>query len=263
MNAVIIEDEIVAAQNLQRLIAQVNGSIAIIAVLKSIEESVEWFSVHPDPDLVFMDIHLSDGSSFTIFEKVKIHAPVIFTTAYDEYALKAFEVNSIDYLLKPINSKDLKRAIEKFSRFGEVKTSNEEVITTLLSMFRNEKKVYKSNFLLPNKDKYIPLSVNDIAYIYSENKMAKIVTLTNRTFYEQSSLDELQRQLDPSKFFRANRQFIISHQAIKDFSVWFDSKLAVNLRVDTPEKIIVSRVRAAELKGWFTKGRNPLCLDLD
>ena len=251
MKAVIIEDEIVAAQSLQRLIAQVNSSIEICAVLQSIEDSVEWFAASPLPDLVFMDIHLSDGSAFSIFEKVKIKTPVIFTTAYDEYALKAFEVNSIDYLLKPINIKNLERAIEKFTRLGATKTSNEDMIANMLSMFRKENVVYKSNFLIPHKDRYIPLSVNDIAYIHSENKIAKIVTLDNRNFCEYNSLDELQRQLDPSKFFRASRQFIISHKAIKDISVWFDSKLSVNLSVDVPEKIIVSRARANEFKDWY------------
>ena len=251
MKAVIVEDEIVAAQNLQRLIAQVNSSIEIVAVLKSIEETVEWFSANPNPDLVFMDIHLSDGSSFSIFEKVKIQAPVIFTTAYDEYALKAFEVSSIDYLLKPINIKHLERAIEKFSRFSEVKINHDDVIANMLSMLRKEKEVYKSYFLIPHKDKLIPLSVDDIAYIFSENRIAKIATLDNRTFYEHHSLDEIQRQLNPTHFFRANRQYIISHQAIKDISLWFDSKLSVNLCVDIPEKIIVSRLRVGEFKDWY------------
>ena len=248
MKAIIIEDEIIAAQNLQRLIAQINRNIEVITVLKSISASVRWFSANPNPDLVFMDIHLSDGSSFTIFEKVKITAPVIFTTAYDEYALKAFEVNSIDYLLKPINIKELERAIDKFSRFS----SNEEMIAQMLTLFKKEKKDYKSIFLIPHKDKYIPLSVNDIAYIYAENKMAKIVTFDNRTIHEFSSLDEIQRQIDPDKFFRASRQFIISHKAIKDISAWFDSKLSINLTVETPEKVIISRARASEFKDWYT-----------
>ncbi|MDR2146147.1 MAG: LytTR family DNA-binding domain-containing protein [Tannerella sp.] len=250
MKAVIVEDEIIAAQNLQRLISQANKDIEIIAILQSVEDSVEWFSQNASPDLVFMDIHLSDGASFSIFEKVKIHAPVIFTTAYDEYALKAFEVNSIDYLLKPININDLERAINKFSQLNKTQNSNEDVITNILAMFKKE--VYKSFFLIPHKDKFIPLSVNDIAYIYSENKIAKIVTFTNRNYHENSSLDELQRQLDPTRFFRANRQFIISHKAVKDIAVWFDSKLSVNLTVEIPEKIIVSRLRASEFKDWYS-----------
>ena len=259
MKAVIVEDEIIAAQNLQRLIAQVNKDIEIIAILKSIEESVEWFSVNPAPDLVFMDIHLSDGASFSIFEKVKIHAPIVFTTAYDEYALKAFEVNSIDYLLKPINIKDLERAINKFSQLNKTHSStgltnhsNEDLIANMLATLQKEKKDYKSFFLISNKDKFIPLSINDIAYIYSENKMAQMVTFGNRTFYENRSLDDLQRQIDPVKFFRANRQFIISHKAVKDISFWFDSKLSVNLTVDVPEKIIVSRLRASAFKEWYS-----------
>jgi len=252
MKAVIVEDEIVAAKNLQHLIAQVNTNIEIIAVLESIEESVEWFSTNPNFDLVFMDIHLSDGSSFSIFEKVKINAPIIFTTAYDEYALKAFEVNSIDYLLKPINIKNLERAIEKFNRLSGTKPNNEDVIANMLSMFQTEKTVYKSNFLIPHKDRFIPLSVNNIAYIYSENRIAKIVTLDNRTYNENNSLDEMQRQINPSQFFRANRQFIISHRAIKDIAVWFDSKISVTLVVDIPEKIIVSRTRVTEFKDWYT-----------
>ncbi|MCL2246236.1 MAG: LytTR family DNA-binding domain-containing protein [Lentimicrobiaceae bacterium] len=252
MKAVIVEDEIIAAQNLQRLIVQINNDIEILAVLQSIEESVEWFSENPHPDLVFMDIHLSDGSSFSIFEKVKIQAPIIFTTAYDEYALKAFEVNSIDYLLKPINIKDLERAIEKFSHYNKTNSNNEEVISNMLAIFQKEKKVYKSNFLIAHRDKFIPLSINDIAYIYSENKIAKIVTFDHRIFYENDSLDKMQQQLDPQKFFRANRQFIISHKAIKDITMWFDSKLSVNLSVEIPEKIIVSRIRAGEFKDWYS-----------
>jgi two-component system LytT family response regulator len=252
MKAVIVEDEIIAAQNLQRMIAQIDGSIEIIAVLQSIKKSVEWFSANPAPDLVFMDIHLSDGSSFSIFEKVKIHAPIIFTTAYDEYALKAFEVNSVDYLLKPIDARSLERAIEKFSRYSNPKTGNEDVIANMLAMFQKEKAVYKLNFLIPHKDKFIPLSVSDIAYIYWENKNAKIVTFDNRAFYESDSLDKIQQQLAPAQFFRANRQFIISRRAVKDISVWYDSKLSVNLTVEIPEKIIVSRLRASEFKNWYS-----------
>jgi two-component system LytT family response regulator len=252
MKAVIVEDEMIAAQNLQHLIAQIDDGIEIVAVLKSIKKSIEWFSANPAPDLVFMDIHLSDGSSFSIFEKVKIHAPIIFTTSYDEYALKAFEVNSVDYLLKPIDTKKLERAIEKFTHYTKPKTGNEDVIANMLSTFQKEKTVYKLNFLIPHKDKFIPLSVNDIAYIYWESKNAKIVTFDNRTYYEANSLDKTQQQLDPANFFRANRQFIISRQAVKDISVWFDSKLSVNLTVEIPEKIVVSRIKASEFKEWYS-----------
>jgi two-component system LytT family response regulator len=253
MKAVIVEDEIVAAQNLQRLIGQANSEIEIITVLKSIEESVEWFSINPNPDLVFMDIHLSDGSSFTIFEKVKINAPVIFTTAYDEYALKAFEVNSIDYLLKPISRKDLERALSKFKTFSSKPYFDPDVLSALAASMKENTVRYKSNFLIPHKDKLIPLSVEKIAFMYSESKMVNINTFDGEKYYFDTSLDELYKQLDTDKFFRANRQYIIAHKAIKEISLWFGNKLSVHLSVAVPEKIIVSKARVAEFKGWFTR----------
>lgn len=253
MKALIIEDELVAAQKLQRLISKTNDDIQVIAVLQSIEESIEWFSLNPVPDLVFMDIHLADGSSFTIFEKVLISCPVIFTTAYDEYALKAFEVNSIDYLLKPIVEKSFERAISKFRNLNTTGNSNTEMIAHLLASINETKKVYKSSFLIPYKDKFIPVAIDKIAYFFSENKMAKITTLDNQTYTMDSSLEELFVNLDPDKFFRANRQFIVSHKAIKDISVWFGSKLTINLTVPVPDQIVVSKARVPEFKGWYTK----------
>ena len=253
MKAVIVEDELIAAQNLQRVIGQVAADIQVIAVLQSVEESVEWFSLNPAPDLVFMDIHLADGSSFGIFEKVQIKSPVIFTTAYDEYALKAFEVNSIDYLLKPINTKNFERAIAKFRHLASTNNNTTDSIAKLLASYNKTKDAYKTHFLIPHKDKLIPLPVERIACFYVENKMAKIITTDNETFYMDSPLEDLYLQLDPSEFFRANRQYIVSHKAIKDISIWFGSKLSINLIVTVPEKIIVSKARVAEFKTWYTK----------
>ncbi|HEY6913965.1 MAG TPA: LytTR family DNA-binding domain-containing protein [Paludibacter sp.] len=252
MKAVIIEDELVATQNLQRLISQLADDIQVIAVLQSVEESIDWFSLNPAPDVLFMDIHLADGSAFSIFEKVKIPCPIIFTTAYDEYALKAFEVNSVDYLLKPINQKNMERALDKLRRVLTTKIDNADMISNVLAAFRETKKVYKSNFLIPHKDKFIPLSIQKIACFYTENKMVKIITDDNQTFSMDSSLEDLYTQLDPSQFFRANRQYIISHKAIKDISIWFGSKVSINLYVTLPEKIIVSKARVSEFKAWYT-----------
>jgi two-component system LytT family response regulator len=252
MRAVIVEDEFVAAQNLERLISLVAEDIQIIAVLQSVEESVEWFSLNAAPDVLFLDIHLADGSSFSIFEKVKIPCPIIFTTAYDEYALKAFEVNSIDYLLKPINQKNLERSIQKLRNLVTTKTDNADMIANVLAAFKESKKVYKSNFLIPYKDKFLPLAIHKIAYFYTENKIVKIVTDDNKTFSMDSSLEDLYSQLDSSQFFRANRQFIVSHKAIKDISIWFGSKVSINLYISVPEKIIVSKARVAEFKVWYT-----------
>ena len=252
MKAVIIEDEHVAAQNLQRLVSQLADDIQVIAVLQSVEESIEWLSLNSAPDVVFMDIHLADGSAFSIFEKVQISCPIIFTTAYDEYALKAFEVNSIDYLLKPINRNNLERAVLKLRSLVTSKTDNSEMISSILAAFKQTKTVYKSNFLIPHKDKFIPLAIQNIACFYSENKMVKIITEDNLTYNMDSSLEDLYTQLDPALFFRANRQYIVSHKAIKDISVWFGSKVSINLSVTVPEKIIVSKARVSEFKTWYT-----------
>ena len=251
MRAVIIEDEIVAAQALKTLIGETDPDIQVIAVLQSIDESVEWFQTCPPPDLVFMDIHLADGSAFTIFEKTNIPCPIIFTTAYDEYALKAFEVNSIDYLLKPINKQDLKRAIDKYKNFSFHPDTNTELINRLLTSLKQDKASYKSYFLVPEKDKLIPLATNDIATICIDTKMVKAVTFDNRIYYLDMVLDDLMRQLDPSLFFRANRQYIIAHKAVKDISLWFGNKLSVNLTIPTSERIFVSKARVGEFKKWF------------
>lgn len=252
MKAVIVEDEFVAAQSLERLIKTSDERIHIVAVLQSVEESVEWFSQHPHPDVVFMDIHLADGESFSIFEKVEIRCPIVFTTAYDEYALKAFEVNSIDYLLKPITKKSLEKALEKLSHFS-FHNNNAEIVSQIVETIRGNKNPYKNHFLIPHKDKLIPLPTEEIAFVYAEFKMSKIFCFDKKGYTMDISLDELFRQLNPSLFFRANRQYIIAHRAISDISMWFGGKLSVNLSVSTPEKIIVSRVRSANFKDWYTQ----------
>lgn len=254
MKAVIIEDESVAAQALQALIQEIQPDTEILTVLQTIEESVEWFEENPMPDLVFMDIHLADGSSFAIFEKTEITCPVIFTTAYDEYALKAFEVNSIDYLLKPINKADLERALNKFQHFTAAAKEQEKAsLEGLLAQMGSLKKKYKTCFLLPERDKLIPLATSNIAYIYIDTKTVKAVSMDNHVYYLNQTLDDIMSQLDPDHFFRANRQFIISRNAVKDMSIWFGNKLAVNLSVPVSEKIIVSKARVGEFKTWFAE----------
>ncbi|MDR2911534.1 MAG: LytTR family DNA-binding domain-containing protein [Bacteroidales bacterium] len=254
MNTVIIEDEFIAAQTLQNALHKINPSIKMLAVLQSIEESVEWFSCNKSPDLVFMDIHIADGSCFAIFEKATIACPVIFTTAYDEYALKAFEVNSIDYLLKPIEQKKLERSLNKFKMLSSKQWQfDSDSLAELVASIKTDKSYNsKSNLLIPHKDKLIPLSVDKIAFIYFENKMSNIYTFDGEKYYLDISLDEFCRQLDDEKFFRANRQYIIAHKAIKDVSLWFTSKLSVNLTVVVPEKIIISKERAPKFKEWLT-----------
>ena len=252
MKALIIEDETLAAQSLQKLISEVAPDTEVIGVLQSIEESVAWFDENPMPDLIFMDIHLADGSSFAIFDKTDITCPIIFTTAYDEYALKAFEVSSIDYLLKPINRNDLTRAMNKYNALVGEKTDNNNAIETLLSHI-GLKKNYKSCFLVPERDKLVPLPTANIAYIYIEDKSVKTIALDGHTYYMSQTLDEIMNQLNPEDFFRANRQFIVSRKAIKDMTIWFGNKLSLNLLVKIPEDIIISKAKVAEFKNWFSK----------
>lgn len=252
MKALIVEDELIASQNLQRILQQAADDIQVVAVLQSVEETIDWFTSNPQPDVLFLDIHLADGSSFAVFESVTINCPIIFTTAYDEYALKAFEVNSIDYLLKPINLNNLERSLKKLRGLTTVKDNSNELLTNLIASFRQSNKSYKSGFLIPHKDKFIPLQVNKIVYFYTENKMVKIVADDEQVYHLDTSLEDISSQLDPQLFFRANRQFIIARKAIKDISVWFGSKVSVNLFVPTPEKVIVSKARVSEFKTWFT-----------
>lgn len=248
MKALIIEDELMAAKTLKKLLGEVSPDTEIVGMLESIEDSVDWISQHPMPDLIFMDIHLADGSSFTIFDRVTVTCPVIFTTAYDEYALKAFEVNSIDYLLKPISKEALERAVAKYYNLG--RGLEQQQLEALLKHLGAKPK-FKSCFLLPERDKLVPLPTSDIAYAYIDTKTVKLVTFDDKTFYMNQTLDDILAQLDPQMFFRANRQFLISRNAVKDVSVWFGNKLAINLTVETPEKVIVSKARVAEFKAWF------------
>lgn len=252
MKALIIEDEILAAQSLQKLVKEVSPDTEIIDILQSIEESVAWFEENPMPDLVFMDIHLADGSSFAIFDSVQITCPIIFTTAYDEYALKAFEVSSIDYLLKPINRNDLERAMNKYKALVGEKTDNSSAIEQLLSQI-GMKKRYKTCFLVPERDKLIPLPTSNIAYIYIDTKTVKAIALDEHVYYMSQTLDEIMNQLSPDDFFRANRQFIVSRKAIKDITIWIGNKLSLNLLVKVPEKIIISKAKVAEFKSWFAE----------
>ena len=247
MKALIIEDEVLAAKALQKLLGEVSPETEVLSILETIEESLEWFENNEMPDLLFMDIHLADGSAFSIFEKVEITCPVIFTTAYDEYALKAFEVNSIDYLLKPINKKDLKRAMGKYKTLVSGRAQMQKFMTQM----EPRQKKYRNCFLMPERDKLVPLPVERIAYVYIDTKTVRIVTFEHKNYYMSMTLDELMDMLDPTLFFRANRQFIVARSAIKDISVWFGNKLSVNLSIEVPEKIIISKAKVSEFKAWI------------
>lgn len=257
----IIEDETAAAVNLQAILREVVSDHNVLAVLESVEESVDYLSdeTRPRPDLIFMDIHLADGDSFRIFDKVEVVAPIIFTTAYDEYALRAFKVNSIDYLLKPINSAELRRALEKFARLTGIERSgyNDRVNAMLAQQkskpaTQGEEQRSERVFLVHFKDRIIPLNINDVAFFYTSNERVTATTFNGERYTIDRTLEMLQSALPDDEFFRANRQFIISRKAVKDIAVWFGSRLSLNLTIDTPEKIIISKARVPEFKQWLT-----------
>ena len=250
MRAIIVEDEMLAARNLQAILNEL-GTVQVITILDSITETVEWFSCNPQPDLMFLDIHLADGSAFEIFDRTEIRCPVIFTTAYDEYALKAFKVNSIDYLLKPIDTGAVQLALKKLQELT-VTDSMQDAVNKLMASFRATS-TFKTHFLVPAKgDKLIPVQAIDIAFFYIDNGLVKAVTFDEKSFRFEHTLDELAEMLDPKIFFRANRQFIISRKAIKDIDLWFNNRLSVNLKIPVPEKILISKARISEFKNWFS-----------
>lgn len=252
MNALIIEDEKAAVRNLKALLCDEAPDIEIIAVLDSITESIEWFRANPMPELIFLDIHLADGSSFEIFEHVDITCPIIFTTAYDEYALRAFKVNSIDYLLKPIGQSDIRKAIGKLRQLKAESPVKGPDYSSLISVLKRQES-YKTHFLVPVKgDKLLPLSVDMILFFYIHEGNVKAVVTDGKEYTFTQTLDELSDCLNPNLFFRVNRQYLISRKAVLDIDLWFNGRLSVNLKVPVAEKILVSKVRVSEFKEWFT-----------
>ncbi|MBE6207379.1 MAG: response regulator transcription factor [Rikenellaceae bacterium] len=249
MKVLIIEDETAAAQNLQAILREIDPSIQVLEVLESIEESADWLRNNPQPDLLFMDIHLADGESFRILDRVDITAPVIFTTAYDQYALEAFRLCSIDYLLKPIAVDDVKRALEKLQRL----TGNER--TSYTPRIKQAVKEYEETFLIHQRDKIIPLHRDQIAFCYTANERVMAYDFQGESYPIDRTLETLQAQLPASDFFRANRQFIIARRAVQEITVWFGSRLSLALTVETPERIIISKARVPEFKAWLRSVR--------
>jgi two-component system response regulator LytT len=248
MRVLIVEDETAAVHNLRSLLKTVEPFAEIAGTTDSVAGTVEWLNNHNTPDLIFMDIHLADGDAFMIFDRIRILSPVIFTTAYDRYALEAFRVNSIDYLLKPIQRDELKRAIDKFRRLSRIE------LETYLS--KTDRGMHHAsalrNFLIPVKDKILPLSLGEIAFCHTAGEKVSAYTFNGRRYPLDKSLDVLSSILPEDEFFRANRQFIIARHAVTDMTVWYGNRLAVNLSVNTPERIIISKIRVPLLKKWFT-----------
>lgn len=245
---VIVEDEKPNADRLVRIVRTLAPDINILAVLDSIADSVEWFNTNLPPDLVMMDIRLSDGLSFDIFSKVEIKCPVIFTTAYDEYALQAFRHNGIDYLLKPIETEELEKALNKVRTLSG-NGYDQAAIDRLMELLRP--KEFRSKFLLPFKDGYKVVPVNEISYVSVEHRIATAYLFNGSEAVLQHTMEELEQQLDPKLFFRANRQYIIHIDSVKQILNYFNGKLKIVLKGNAAE-VIVSREKATALKDWIS-----------
>lgn len=252
MRTLIIEDEKAALRNLKAAMQEVDTDFDIVGETDSVTDTLEWFASHSMPELVFMDIHLADGSAFGIFEQVDITCPIIFTTAYDEYALQAFRVNSIAYLLKPISSADLQMAIDKLKLLGGAKAESTKTDFQAVMHVLKREEGYKTHFLVPVKgDRFVPVSVDQISYFYISDGVVKAVLQSSETFIFRQTLDELAELLNPRQFFRANRQYIIAHKAVVGVSLWFGGRMVLQLTPPTDEKVIISKARVPAFRVWF------------
>ena len=247
MKVLIIEDETAASENLIAMLQEIDPEIEVLKVLESVQQTVRWLSSNPAPDLIFMDIHLSDGSAFTLFQEMEVTVPIVFTTAYDQYALDAFTVNSIDYLLKPIKTSELERAIDKFRRWN-----HSDVMDYLQRMMKMRPDSHTTSLLVPLRDKLVPVSMDDVACIYSTDRKTQIYLKSGQMMLYNRSLDSIIVGLDPSRFFRANKQYIVARDCVKEIVIWFDSRLLVRMPIDLPEPLFVSKNKAAEFKNWMT-----------
>ncbi|GAB4037458.1 LytR/AlgR family response regulator transcription factor [Spirosoma jeollabukense] len=250
MNVVIIEDEDRTARQLERLLKKYDPSMHVLTQLPSVKAAVAWFSEHPQPDLAFMDIHLEDGLAFRIFEQLTLTVPVIFTTAYDEYVLKAFKVNSIDYLLKPVDYEELVAAMEKFKTIRSQPILPD--LNTLLQLIQKpQASSFKERFMVTIGTKIHSIEVADIAYFYSEEKATFLLTKVGQLLPLEYSLDQLSGLVNPGHFFRVNRQFIVARTAIQTVHAYSAGKLKLDLLPASRHEVFVSMSRLSEFKDWL------------
>lgn len=251
MDILIIEDEEQALQRLKKIITEVVPDASLIGNTASVEETLHWFEHNPMPDLIFMDIQLADGNSFQLFTKIKITCPLIFTTAYENYALQAFKVNSVDYLLKPIDKTDVKRAIDKLKLLQSSKLAVVDYAEILKTIQPTVKK-YKDRFIIKLGDTIKSLSIVDIAYFYTENKSNFLCTNDGKRFPVDFNLDQAEQMLNPKNFFRINRQFIIGHHAIEEMKAHTRSRIIVKLCPPSKLETVVAIDRAQDFRNWLS-----------
>ena len=250
MKVLIIEDEIPAAKRLRNLLSEQLPTVDILDSLDSVDSAVQWLNTFKRPDLIFMDIQLSDGLSFDIFNQAEVDSPIIFTTAYDEYAVQAFKVNSVDYLLKPIDPAELQQAILKYKNLHESKITYDRMsIQSIINSITQ--KEYKNRFLVKTGSQLSYIQTNDIAYLYSDDGLVYVMTNSGKRYILDYTLEQLYDLLDPKHFFRINRKIIVKIDAIHRIHTYFNSRLKLELLPRTDLEAIVSRERVSDFKSWL------------
>lgn len=259
MKLLIVEDEELAAEKLQDMVLAIESQAEIVGRITSVKKTVEWLNNNPQPDILLLDIELSDGQSFEIFNQVDIKSSIIFTTSYDEFAIKAFKVNSIDYLLKPVIKEDLKKAFAKYKKLQIQHKGNEMQsvinIQQLLGELRSQMQVneYKKRFLVKQGQKHLPIEVEDIAYFYIDDRVIFFKTLDNKKYIVDYTMDELDQMLDPTSFFRINRSFIIGIKGVRQIHDYVNSRLLLTIHPSSDMQAIVSRNKVNDFKKWIGK----------
>ncbi len=250
MNILIIEDEWEAAKNLRWLLKNTQPGSIILKVIETVSEGVDWLSTNPSPDLIISDIQLADGISFEIYQQVIVKCPVIFTTAYDEYAIQSFKVHSIDYLLKPISEEAFKAAFEKYRSLNYNAVLSEK-LHTFVNTVKQSAPTYRRSFLVHYRDKMLPIKTESFAHFYTQNGLVYGVTTDEKTYTIENTLEELEEKLDPALFFRANRQFIIARETLREIEFYFNGRLLLKTHPVANDIILVSKERVPAFKRWF------------
>jgi two-component system response regulator LytT len=251
MKVLILEDEKLASDKLEKALLEIAPEVQIQARLQTISAAVDWLQNNPHPDLILSDIRLLDGLCFEIFQQVKVQKPVIFTTAYDQYAIKAFEVNSVDYLLKPIQKEKLKQSLDKLRNFAFKPSPPSVDYQEVLKLLKSSSSEYKSRFMVRLGQKIIALPADKIAYFFSENKLTYIVTKEGKRYPIDQPLDELIDLLDPRTFFKINRQYIITFESIAEIHPYFKGRIKLLLQPKADEDVVISSERTPEFKKWI------------
>lgn len=263
MNILLVEDELTTARLLQRLLREVRPDAQVVAHQESVADTVAWLEANPAPDLILTDIHLSDGSSFEVFSRVQVRCPVIFITAYNEYALEAFRVNSVDYLLKPLTRADLVRSLDKFDslrqHYASAGPSTAAAVAAVpapdfaqLLRTMQQQASYRASWLIPHKAKLIPIAADDVAHFVIRHGLVSLTTLDGQEYSTDFTLDDLESQVDPRKFFRANRQVLFARASLVELEPYFNGRMMVHLKPAPREEVIVPKPRVTELKNWIS-----------